>query len=60
MFFMKPNGRFAISLAGADDEKRLEVEGSAEIGRKANDGDVYAIACLQRLVNSNFIPEGDY
>lgn len=60
MFFMKPNGRFAVVLAGVDDERRLDAEGVEELARKANSGDKYATACLQRLVNSNFIPEGYY
>ena len=60
MFYMKPNGRYAVACAGNDDLRMLELKGLETLGELAKTGDKFAQACIQRLVNSEVIPEGNY
>lgn len=60
MFYFKPNGQYAVVCAGNDDLHRLETEGLKTLAKLAKSGDKYAQACIQRLVNSKVIPEGNY
>lgn len=58
MFYNKPNGRVAAPIASLSDIRSLQLEGLESLTKRANKGDVKAIACIQRLVNSNELPEG--
>ena len=60
MFYMRPTFKFAEPLAGSDDIKRLDSEGLVSIAKKANSGCINAKACIQRLVNSQILAEGNY
>lgn len=55
MFIMKDGGKFAVACAGLDDVKLLKRVGVVGIKRREN-----AKAILSRLVNSNYLPEGNY
>lgn len=60
MFYNKSNGSFAVAVANKEDIVKLAKQGLDELANKAKQGDVKAQACLQRLVNGNHIPEGNY
>lgn len=60
MFYKYPNFKFAEPLAGSDDVNTLEKEGINVLGELAKRGDIKAKACIQRLVNSCYLPEGNY
>lgn len=60
MFYMKSNEKFAVAVAGFDDYERLTKEGILKIAESANNGCLKSKACLQRLVNSGELSEGNY
>lgn len=60
MFYNKSNGKYAVAVVNKSDLARLYKEGVEILAKKAIDGDIHAQACIQRLINSNYIPEGNY
>ncbi|WWQ13071.1 hypothetical protein MM5_048 [Morganella phage vB_Mm5] len=60
MFYNKSNGKYAVAVVSKSDLARLYKEGVAVLAKKATDGDINAQACLQRLINSNYVQEGNY
>ena len=55
MFILKSSGVFAVSCAGLNDIKLLKRAGVQGIKKFGN-----AKAILTRLVNSNYLTEGNY
>ena len=60
MFYMKSNSRSAVAVPDSHDVRMLEKFGVEFIARKAKEGSIKHQAVLQRLVNGNYLAEGNY
>ena len=60
MFYMKSNSLSAIAVPDSYDIRMMEKLGAEFIARKAKEGSVKHQAILQRLVNGNYLAEGNY
>ncbi len=60
MFYMKSNSRSAVAIPDANDVRALEVYGIEFLAKKANEGSTKHKAIIQRLVNGNYLSEGNY
>lgn len=60
MFIMKQNSKFAVAVVNKQDINTFTHTGLDNIAILAKNGDLSSVALLQRLVDSNIIPEGNY